>query len=95
MLKPHSVHVNREPGSDPNVRLSDGRGTPPVSTRYNVTRVCKRCGGCSELALTLSHERYDIYQCLDCKFVDWIARETREPKGSLERSARTDSIDEG
>jgi ssDNA-binding Zn-finger/Zn-ribbon topoisomerase 1 len=60
------------------------------------SKTCKRCGGCSELALTLSHERYDVYQCPDCKFVDWIARETREPKASFERSPRTDSIeDEG
>ena len=46
------------------------------------SKTCKRCGGRSELALTLSDPRYDVYQCRDCKFVDWISREAQGYRAS-------------
>jgi hypothetical protein len=37
---------------------------------------CKRCGGRTERVFTLpegvGNTGYDIYQCLDCKFIDWL-----------------------
>ena len=70
------------------------RGTSAMSTRGDgqtaYSKTCKRCGGCSELALTLSDARYYVYQCLDCKFVDWISQDAHDHKGgSGERSLRT------
>src|SRR5262245_39302520 len=50
-------------------------GRAAMPTRDDATafsKTCKRCGGRSELVLTLSDVRYGVYQCLDCKFVDWI-----------------------
>ena len=53
------------------------------------SKTCKRCGGRSELALALSDLSYDVYQCRDCKFVDWLSREARNHKDrSAERSPR-------
>jgi hypothetical protein len=54
------------------------------------SKTCKRCGGRSELGLTLSDASYDVYQCVDCKFVDWFSREAQGHKGgSGERGPRT------
>jgi hypothetical protein len=54
------------------------------------SKTCKRCGGRSELALTLSDISYDVYQCVDCKFVDWFLREAQGHKGGPgERGPRT------
>jgi predicted nucleic acid-binding Zn ribbon protein len=46
------------------------------------SNTCKKCGGRSELALTLSDSGYYVYQCLDCRFVDWISREAQGHKAS-------------
>jgi hypothetical protein len=42
-------------------------------------KTCKRCGGRSERAATLpkSSENvgYDVYQCPNCKFIEWDSRD--------------------
>jgi hypothetical protein len=44
-------------------------------------RTCKKCGGSSERVMTfpksLENEGYAVYQCVDCKFVEWLPQETR------------------
>ena len=37
---------------------------------------CKKCGGVSKLVMTfpksVENEGCSVYQCLDCKFVEWL-----------------------
>ena len=75
------------------------RGRAAMPTRDDATafsKTCKRCGGRSELVLTLSDVRYDVYQCLDCKFVDWILqRQVGHKSSSGSEALELDSIHEG
>ena len=40
---------------------------------------CKKCGGFSKLVMTfpksVENEGCSVYQCLDCKFVEWLPQD--------------------
>jgi hypothetical protein len=43
-------------------------------------RTCIKCGGRSERVTTISDSMeekatYEVYQCLDCKYVAWLSRD--------------------
>jgi hypothetical protein len=54
-----------------------------MATRDDVpaafNRTCRKCGGRCERVATLpkSIEKtgYEIYQCLDCKFIEWFPQD--------------------
>ena len=41
------------------------------------SKTCKKCGGRSELVATIWDRGYGVYRCLNCKFIDWVPRETQ------------------
>jgi hypothetical protein len=43
-------------------------------------KTCKKCGERAEHVATLPHGGgYEIYQCLDCKSVEWASLNSGEP----------------
>lgn len=59
------------------------RDAPKTSRQTGPPRRCQRCGGVLEAALHLPERvgqpAYDIFRCIACGFVDWVARGP-EPK---------------
>ena len=44
-----------------------------------IIKTCKKCGERSEHVATLPHGGgYEIYQCLDCKSVEWVPLRSAE-----------------
>ena len=45
------------------------------------SRTCKKCRGSSERVMTfpksIENEGCVVYQCVDCKFVEWLPQQTR------------------
>jgi hypothetical protein len=45
---------------------------------------CKKCGGVSKLVMTfpksVENEGCSVYQCLDCKFVEWLPQDESKTK---------------
>jgi hypothetical protein len=45
-----------------------------------IIKTCKKCGGPAEHVATLPHGGgYEIYQCPDCKSVEWAPLNSGEP----------------
>jgi hypothetical protein len=48
------------------------------SPRFSET--CKRCGGAFQyvaaLPKSIGDDGYDVYQCADCKGIEWVSRQS-------------------
>jgi hypothetical protein len=55
-----------------------------VSPPFN-SATCKRCGGAFQYATTIpkiaENDPYDIYQCADCRCIEWVRSTLRNLGG--------------
>src|SRR5262245_41065314 len=74
-------------------------GTSAVSTRQHgqtaFSSDCKKCGGRTERLVTLPNSvgrdtAYEVYQCLDCKFIEWLPTEIFFPSVIVNNSVSAD-----